>query len=58
MKYLLLMILIVSCTTFTTSKHRCDNKVGLDKEVCIEHYNNYVKHRDYMKFRGNRNHYL
>ncbi len=48
----MLLFLLVGCAGFTTSKHRCDNKVGLEKEACLESYNNYVRHMDYVHFRG------
>jgi hypothetical protein len=58
MKYLFLLLL-VGCSGFTTSKHRCDNKIGLEKEACMESYKNYVRHIKYMDFRGggNRNYF-
>jgi len=59
MKYLILFLLLTSCANWTTSKHRCDNKVGIEKEACLESYDNYVRHRDYRHFRGGagRNHF-
>jgi len=52
MKYFIILLLLASCSTITTSKHRCDNKVGVEKEMCLESYENYVRHLDYRRFRG------
>lgn len=54
MKFLLLFLLLSSCAEFTTSIHRCDNKVGPEKEACIEAYKNHDRHMRYMDFRGGR----
>lgn len=53
MKYLILLLL-TGCAGFTTSVHRCDYKVGLEKESCIESYRNYSRHINYREFRGGR----
>ena len=52
MKYLILILLLAGCSSITTSKHRCDNKVSVEKAMCIESYENYVRNRDYREFRA------
>ena len=55
MKLLLLIYFILtiySCGTVTTSKHRCDKLVGVEKEQCLKAYENFVRNKDYRSFRG------
>ena len=59
MKLLLIVLLLTtgSCanfniSNFNMSESRCDNKVGIEKEQCVESYNNFVRHLEYKGFRG------
>jgi len=52
MKKLLILLILSSCSEITTSIYRCDNKVALEKDACIESYENYDRHQRYLNFRG------
>lgn len=54
MKYLLILLLFISCSTWTSSKHKCDVKFGTEKDDCLESYNNFVRNMDYRYFRGDK----
>ena len=54
MKYLILLLLLSSCSGFTPSKGRCHYKVGLEKVRCIAAYDNFLRSLDYREFRGRR----
>lgn len=49
MKYIFLLFLF-SCST--QSIYQCDNKVGIEKESCVENYKNQNRHKEYHDFRA------
>lgn len=57
MKYLIVLLLVGGCADISVSRYRCDNKVGVEKEQCLEAYDNYTRNLDYVNFRGGGNDY-
>lgn len=45
-----ILLFIVGCGT--TSKMKCKKYVGIEKEQCLQSYQNYVNNLDYLSFRG------
>jgi hypothetical protein len=52
MKKLIFLFLLFGCAGETTSIHRCDSKLGYEKDSCLRTYHTYIRHRDYVMFRG------
>lgn len=47
--FVVFTFIVIGCTT---SKTRCNNLVGIEKEQCLDAYYDYVRNRDYREFRG------